>query len=219
VIETELLRGLDAVSKNSIALLVSPLGERTRGSRRAGEAKQRSTQDAVAPIDSPKREQCTAELSLITLKPVLTCNVAESTSATKPAAEIVRKVGKKKGEVVVICEDRARSHSCPRRAHGFSGDGLEAGSTYDPRAYKLLDLETTSRRTERSARVDDPRGFKAAAAASSTEFERASSCRTRYDDTSRSARQHKSAGKMRSEGKNVVRTGCDLFRSMCSIDQ
>jgi GTP-binding protein YchF len=222
VIETELLLAdLDAMSKRS---------ERVGRLTRVGQKEYAPQADALArAIDAVERgiplraaqlsdedKAALAELSLITMKPVLyVANVSENDLGREtPLLAKVRKVAaEKNGEVVVICgELEAQIAQLPpgERAHFLTEMGLdEPGLNVLVRAaYKLLDLETFFTAGPKEARAwTIHRGARAPEAAGKihSDFERGfiRAETIAFDDylALRGEQGAKAAGKMRSEGK------------------
>jgi len=222
VIETELLLAdLDVMSKRS---------ERVGRLARVGQKEYAGQAEALArAIDAVERgiplraaqlsddeQAALAELSLITMKPVLyVANVSENDLGEEtPLLARVRKVAaEKNGEVVVICgELEAQIAQLPpeEREHFLTEMGLdEPGLNALVRAaYKLLDLETFFTAGPKEARAwTIHRGARAPEAAGRihSDFERGfiRAETIAFDDyvTLRGEQGAKAAGKMRSEGK------------------
>jgi len=235
VIETELLLAdLDAMAKrNDRVGRLMRVGQKEYAAQadalgRAIDAVERGIPLRAAQL-SDEDQAALAELSLITLKPVLyVANVSENDLGNEtPLLAKVRKVAaEKKGEVVVICgELEAQIAQLPpgERADFLKEMGLdEPGLDVLVRAaYKLLDLETFFTAGPKEARAwTIHRGARAPEAAGKihSDFEhgfiRAETIA--FDDyISLSGEQGaKAAGKMRSEGKEYEVNDGDviLFR-------
>ena len=222
VIETELLLAdLDALSKRN-----DRVGRLARVGQKEYAAQADALTKAIAAVEkgTPLRaagltddeQAALAELSLITLKPVLyVANVAEGDLGREtPSLEKVRRVAKEKGgEVVVICgELEAQISQLPPEERGdFLHDmGLEEPGldVLVRAAYKLLDLETFFTAGPKEARAwTIHRGAKAPQAAGKihSDFERGfiRAETISFDDyiATKGEQGAKAAGKMRSEGK------------------
>lgn len=222
VIETELLLAdLEAMTKRS---------DRVGRLARVGQKEYAAQVEALArAIDAVERgiplraaqlgdedKAALAELSLITMKPVLyVANVSENDLGNEtPLLAKVRKVAEeKRGEVVVICgELEAQIAQLPpdERAGFLKEMGLEEPGldTLVRAAYKLLDLETFFTAGPKEARAwTIHRGSRAPEAAGKvhSDFERGfiRAETIAFDDyvSLRGEQGAKAAGKMRSEGK------------------
>ncbi len=235
VIETELLLAdLDAISKKLDRVSrFARVGQKEYIAQAEALEKAKAAVDEGTPlraVDLTDDERAAlAELSLITLKPVLyVANVAESDLGSEtPLLQQVRNVAaKKKGEVVVICGELEAqiSQLPPGERDGFLAEmGLdEPGLNILIRAaYTLLELETFFTAGPKEARAwTIPRGSKGPQAAGKihSDFERGfiRAETIGYDDyVSLGGEQAaKAAGKMRSEGKDYVVQDGDviLFR-------
>jgi GTP-binding protein YchF len=235
VIETELLLAdLDALSKRS-----DRVGRMARVGQKEYIAQAEALTKAIASVEKgiPLRaagltddEQASlAELSLITMKPVLyVANVAEGELGTEtPMLQKVRKVAADKGgEIVVICgELEAQISQLPEaeRDEFLHDMGLdEPGLNVLVRAaYKLLDLETFFTVGPKEARAWTIHGGSKAPQAAGkihSDFERGfiRAETIAYDDyiTFAGEQGAKAAGRMRSEGKEYLVQDGDviLFR-------
>jgi GTP-binding protein YchF len=222
VIETELLLAdLDALTKR-----IDRVGRLARVGQKEYIAQADALTKAIAAVEKgiPLRaagltddeQAALAELSLITMKPVLyVANVAEGELGTEtPMLAKVRSVAAAKGgEVVVICgELEAQIAQLPESERGeFLHDmGLEEPglNVLVRAAYKLLDLETFFTAGPKEARAwTIHRGSKAPQAAGKihSDFERGfiRAETIAYDDyiTLAGEQGANSAGRMRSEGK------------------
>jgi GTP-binding protein YchF len=222
VIETELLLAdLDALSKRA-----DRVGRLARVGQKEYIAQAEALTKAIAAVEkgiplraaelSEADQAALAELSLITLKPVLyVANVAENELGVEtPMLQKVRAVAAAKGgDTVVICgELEAQIAQLPESERGeFLHDmGLEEPglNVLVRAAYKLLDLETFFTAGPKEARAwTIHRGSKAPQAAGKihSDFERGfiRAETIAYDDyISLSGEQGaKAAGRMRSEGK------------------
>ncbi|HEX6099269.1 MAG TPA: redox-regulated ATPase YchF [Thermoanaerobaculia bacterium] len=222
VIETELLLAdLDALSKrNERVSRLTRVGQKEYAGQAEALAKAIAAVEKGTPLRaaglSEEEQAALAELSLITLKPVLyVANVAEDDLGKEtPLLQKVRRVAQEKGgEVVVICgELEAQIAQLPAEERGdFLADmGLdEPGLDVLVRAaYKLLDLETFFTAGPKEARAwTIHRGSKAPQAAGKihSDFERGfiRAETIAFDDylTHKGEQGAKAAGKMRSEGK------------------
>jgi len=235
VIETELLLAdLDGVSKklDRVARLAR-VGQKEYVTQAEALEKAKTAIDKGVPLRaiefSDEEREALVELNLITLKPVLyVANVGESELGKEtPLLQKVRKMAaEKKGEVVVICgELEAQISDLPpaERTDFLKEMGLdEPGLNVLIRAaYKLLDLETFFTAGPKEARAwTIHRGSKGPQAAGKihSDFERGfiRAETIAYDDyvTLGGEQAAKSAGKMRSEGKDYVVQDGDviLFR-------
>jgi GTP-binding protein YchF len=222
VIETELLLAdLDALSKRN-----DRIGRLARVGQKEYIAQAEALTKAIAAVEkgiplraaglSVDEEAALAELSLITMKPVLyVANVAEGELGVEtPMLQKVRAVAKDKGgEIVVICgELEAQIAQLPESERGeFLHDmGLEEPglNVLVRAAYKLLDLETFFTAGPKEARAwTIHRGSKAPQAAGKihSDFERGfiRAETIAFDDYISYAGEQgaKAAGRMRSEGK------------------
>jgi len=222
VIETELLLAdLDALTKR-----IDRVGRLARVGQKEYVAQADALTKAIAAVEKgiPLRaaeltddeQAALAELSLITMKPVLyVANVAEGELGTEtPMLQKVRSVAAAKGgEIVVICgELEAQIAQLPESERGeFLHDmGLEEPglNVLVRAAYKLLDLETFFTAGPKEARAwTIHRGSKAPQAAGKihSDFERGfiRAETIAYDDYVSLAGEQgaKAAGRMRSEGK------------------
>jgi ribosome-binding ATPase len=223
VIETELLLSdLEALTKrNDRVSRLARVGQKeyiaqAEALARAIDAVEKGIPLRAAGLDDSDRA-ILAELSLITIKPVLyVANVAEGDLGNETGLlRTVREVaGAKGGEVVVICGELeaqiAQLDSEERR--GFLRDmGLEEPGldVLIRAAYKLLDLETFFTAGPKEARAwTIQKGSKAPEAAGKihSDFQRGfiRAETISYDDyvTSGGEQAAKAAGKMRSEGKD-----------------
>jgi len=223
VIETELLLAdLDALSKRN-----DRIGRLARVGQKEYIAQAEALKKAIEAVEkgiplraaglSEDEQAALAELSLITMKPVLyVANVAEGDLGKEtPLLQRVRQVAKDKGgEVVVICgELEAQIAQLPENERGeFLHDmGLEEPGldVLIRAAYKLLDLETYFTAGPKEARAwTIHRGSKAPQAAGKihSDFERGfiRAETIAYDDYIAHAGEQgaKAAGRMRSEGKD-----------------
>jgi ribosome-binding ATPase len=222
VIETELLLAdLDALSKrNERVSRLARVGQKEYAGQaealaRAIEAVEKGIPLRAAGL-TEEDQAALAELSLITMKPVLyVANVAEDELGKEtPLLQKVRNVAAEKGgETVVICgELEAQIAQLPQeeRADFLQEMGLEEPglNVLIRAAYKLLDLETYFTAGPKEARAwTIHRGSKAPQAAGKihTDFERGfiRAETIAYDDyVSHNGEQGaKAAGRMRSEGK------------------
>ncbi|HVE72286.1 MAG TPA: redox-regulated ATPase YchF [Thermoanaerobaculia bacterium] len=222
VIETELLLAdLDALSKRN-----DRVGRLARVGQKEYAAQAEALTKAIAAVEkgTPLRaagltdheQAALAELSLITLKPVLyVANVAEGDLGKEtPLLEKVRRVATDKGgEVVVICgELEAQISQLPpeERGHFLHDMGLEEPGldALVRAAYKLLDLETFFTAGPKEARAwTIHRGSRAPQAAGKihSDFERgfirAETISFADYVATRGEQGAKAAGRMRSEGK------------------
>ena len=223
VIETELLLAdLDALSKrNDRVARLARVGQKEYVVQAEALAKAIAAADQGTPLRaaglSEQEQEALAELSLITMKPVLyVANVAESDLGQEtPMLEKVRKIAKERGgEVVVICgELEAQISQLPEGERdeflhdmGLEEPGLNA---LVRAAYKLLDLETFFTAGPKEARAwTIHRRSKAPQAAGKihSDFERGfiRAETIGYDDYISYAGEQgaKAAGRMRSEGKD-----------------
>jgi GTP-binding protein YchF len=222
VIETELLLAdLEALQKrNDRVSRLARVGQKEFQAQadalaRAIAAVEKGTPLRAAGLNAEEKAEL-AELSLITLKPVLyVANVAEGDLGKEtPLLARVRKVAAEKGgEVVVICgELEAQIAQLPQEERGeFLHDmGLEEPglNVLIRAAYKLLNLETFFTAGPKEARAwTIERGSKAPQAAGKihSDFERGfiRAETIAYDDYIALGGEQgaKAAGKMRSEGK------------------
>jgi GTP-binding protein YchF len=222
VIETELLLAdLDALSKRNDRIgRLARVGQKeyiaqAEALKKAIEAVEKGTPLRAAGL-TEEEQAALAELSLITMKPVLyVANVAEGDLGKEtPLLQRVRQVAKDKGgEVVVICgELEAQISQLPEneRAEFLHDMGLEEPGldVLVRAAYKLLDLETYFTAGPKEARAwTIHRGSKAPQAAGKihSDFERGfiRAETISYDDyiTHSGEQGAKAAGRMRSEGK------------------
>ncbi len=222
VIETELLLAdLDALAKRN-----DRVGRLARVGQKEYQAQAEALGRAIAAVErgvplraaglSAEDRAALAELSLITMKPVLyVANVAEDDLGKEtPQLQRVRKVAADKGgEIVVICgELEAQIAQLPpeERDDFLKEMGLqEPGLNVLVRAaYKLLDLETFFTAGPKEARAWTlHRGAKAPQAAGEihSDFERGfiRAETIAFDDyiAHRGEQGAKAAGRMRSEGK------------------
>jgi GTP-binding protein YchF len=222
VIETELLLAdLDALTKR-----IDRVGRLARVGQKEYVAQAEALTKAIAAVEkgiplraaglSDAEQVALAELSLITMKPVLyVANVAEGELGTETLMlQKVRSVAAAKGgETVVICgELEAQIAQLPESERGeFLHDmGLEEPglNVLVRAAYKLLDLETFFTAGPKEARAwTIHRGSKAPQAAGKihSDFERGfiRAETIAYDDYISLAGEQgaKAAGRMRSEGK------------------
>jgi len=222
VIETELLLAdLDALSKRH-----DRIGRLARVGQKEYIAQAEALTKAIAAVEkgtplravdfSDAERDALAELNLITLKPVLyVANVAEGDlgKETEMLQKVRRVAAEKGGEVVVISgEIESQIAQLPREERGaFLEDmGLEEPGldALIRAAYKLLNLETFFTAGPKEARAwTIHRGSKAPQAAGKihSDFERGfiRAETIGYDDYIAHAGEQgaKSAGKMRSEGK------------------
>jgi GTP-binding protein YchF len=222
VIETELLLAdLDALSKrNDRVARLARVGQKEYIAQAEALTKAIAAADKGTPLraaDLSEQEQAAlAELSLITMKPVLyVANVAEGDLGNEtPMLQKVRAIAKERGgEVVVICgELEAQIAQLPQEERGeFLNDmGLEEPglNALVRAAYRLLDLETFFTAGPKEARAwTIHRGSKAPQAAGKihSDFERGfiRAETIAFDDfIAHSGEQGaKAAGRMRSEGK------------------
>ncbi|MEA2413777.1 MAG: ribosome-binding ATPase [Thermoanaerobaculia bacterium] len=235
VIETELLLAdMDAVGKKLDRVgRLARVGQKEYVVQAEALEKAKAAADKGTPLravvfDDAERESL-RELNLITLKPVLyVANVAESDLGQEtPLLQKVRAIAaEKKGEVVVICgELEAQISDLPpaERADFLQEMGLEEPglNALIRAAYKLLNLETFFTAGPKEARAwTIERGSKGPQAAGKihSDFERGfiRAETIAYDDyiTLGGEQAAKSAGKMRSEGKDYVVQDGDviLFR-------
>ncbi len=235
VIETELLLAdLDALSKR-----IDRVGRMARVGQKEYVAQAEALTKAIAAVEkgiplraaglTEQEQEALAELSLITMKPVLyVANVAEGEFGTEtPMLQKVRKVAAdKSGEIVVICgELEAQISQLPEgeRDEFLHDMGLEEPglNVLVRAAYKLLDLETFFTVGPKEARAwTIHRGSKAPQAAGKihSDFERGfiRAETIAYDDyiTHAGEQGAKAAGRMRSEGKEYLVQDGDviLFR-------
>jgi ribosome-binding ATPase len=222
VIETELLLAdLDALTKR-----IDRVGRLARVGQKEYVAQADALTKAIAAVEkgiplrsaglTDEEQAALAELSLITMKPVLyVANVAEGELGTEtPMLQKVRSVAAAKGgDTVVICgELEAQIAQLPESERGeFLHDmGLEEPglNVLVRAAYKLLDLETFFTAGPKEARAwTIHRGSKAPQAAGKihSDFERGfiRAETIAYDDYISLAGEQaaKAAGRMRSEGK------------------
>jgi GTP-binding protein YchF len=222
VIETELLLAdLDALTKR-----IDRVGRLARVGLKEYVAQADALTKAIAAVEkgiplraaelSDDEQAALAELSLITMKPVLyVANVAEGELGTEtPMLQKVRSVAAAKGgDTVVICgELEAQIAQLPESERGeFLHDmGLEEPglNVLVRAAYKLLDLETFFTAGPKEARAwTIHRGSRAPQAAGKihSDFERGfiRAETIAYDDYISLAGEQaaKAAGRMRSEGK------------------
>jgi ribosome-binding ATPase len=222
VIETELLLAdLDALSKrNDRVSRLARVGQKEYAGQAEALAKAIASVEKGTPLRAAglteDEQAALAELSLITLKPVLyVANVAEDELGKEtPLLQKVRRVAQEKGgEIVVICgELEAQIAQLPAEERGeFLKDmGLEEPGldTLVRAAYKLLDLETFFTAGPKEARAwTIHRGSKAPQAAGKihSDFERGfiRAETIAFDDYigNKGEQGAKAAGKMRSEGK------------------
>jgi GTP-binding protein YchF len=222
VIETELLLAdLDALTKrNDRVARLARVGQKEYVAQAEALAKAIAAVEKGIPLRaadlSESDQNALAELSLITMKPVLyVANVAESDLGSEtPLLQRVRAAAAAKGgEVVVICgELEAQIAQLPEEERGeFLKDmGLEEPglNVLVRAAYKLLDLETFFTAGPKEARAwTIQRGSKAPQAAGKihSDFERGfiRAETIAYDDYVSLAGEQgaKAAGRMRSEGK------------------
>jgi len=235
VIETELLLAdMDAVGKKLDRVgRLARVGQKEYVVQAEALEKAKAAADKGTPLravvfDDAERESL-RELNLITLKPVLyVANVAESDLGQEtPLLQKVRAIAaEKKGEVVVICgELEAQISDLPpaERTDFLKEMGLEEPglNVLIRAAYKLLNLETFFTAGPKEARAwTIERGSKGPQAAGKihSDFERGfiRAETIAYDDyiTLGGEQAAKSAGKMRSEGKDYVVQDGDviLFR-------
>jgi GTP-binding protein YchF len=222
VIETELLLAdLDALSKrNDRVGRLTRVGQKEYAAQagaltRAIDAVERGIPLRAAQL-SDEDQAALAELSLITMKPVLyVANVAENDLGKEtPLLQKVRGIAaEKRGEVVVICgELEAQIAQLPAaerdgflKEMGLEEPGLNA---LVRAAYKLLDLETFFTAGPKEARAwTIHRGARAPVAAGKihSDFERGfiRAETIAFDDyvALRGEQGAKASGKMRSEGK------------------
>ena len=235
VIETELLLAdLDALTKR-----IDRVGRLARVGQKEYIAQAEALTKAIAAVEkgiplraaglSDDEQAALAELSLITMKPVLyVANVAEGELGTEtPMLQKVRSVAAAKGgDTVVICgELEAQIATLPESERGeFLHDmGLEEPglNVLVRAAYKLLDLETFFTAGPKEARAwTIHRGSKAPQAAGKihSDFERGfiRAETIAFDDYISLAGEQgaKAAGRMRSEGKEYLVQDGDviLFR-------
>jgi GTP-binding protein YchF len=222
VIETELLLAdLDALSKRHDRVSrMARVGQKEYVVQAEALTKAIAAVDKGIPIRaaglSEQEEASLAELSLITMKPVLyVANVAEGELGTEtPMLQKVRSVAQARGgEVVVICgELEAQISTLPEaeRAEFLHDMGLEEPglNVLVRAAYKLLNLETFFTAGPKEARAwTIHRGSKAPQAAGKihSDFERGfiRAETIAFDDyiTYAGEQGAKAAGRMRSEGK------------------
>ncbi|HEX7705762.1 MAG TPA: redox-regulated ATPase YchF [Thermoanaerobaculia bacterium] len=223
VIETELLLSdLEALTKrNDRVSRLARVGQKeyvaqAEALARAIEAVEKGIPLRAAGLDEADHELL-AELSLITIKPVLyVANVAEGDLGRETdLLEKVRAVAAGKGgDVVVICGELEAqiSQLDPEERRGFLHDmGLEEPGldVLVRAAYKLLDLETFFTAGPKEARAwTIHRGSKAPEAAGKihSDFQRGfiRAETISYDDyvTTGGEQAAKAAGRMRSEGKD-----------------
>jgi len=235
VIETELLLAdMDAVGKKLDRVgRLARVGQKEYVVQAEALEKAKAAADKGTPLravvfDDAEFESL-RELNLITLKPVLyVANVAESDLGKEtPLLQKVRAIAaEKKGEVVVICgELEAQISDLPpaERTDFLKEMGLEEPglNVLIRAAYKLLNLETFFTAGPKEARAwTIERGSKGPQAAGKihSDFERGfiRAETIAYDDyiTLGGEQAAKSAGKMRSEGKDYVVQDGDviLFR-------
>jgi GTP-binding protein YchF len=235
VIETELLLAdMDAVGKKLDRVgRLARVGQKEYVVQAEALEKAKAAADKGTPLravafDDAEHESL-RELNLITLKPVLyVANVAESDLGQEtPLLQKVRAIAaEKKGEVVVICgELEAQISDLPpaERTDFLKEMGLEEPglNALIRAAYKLLNLETFFTAGPKEARAwTIERGSKGPQAAGKihSDFERGfiRAETIAYDDyiTLGGEQAAKSAGKMRSEGKDYVVQDGDviLFR-------
>jgi ribosome-binding ATPase len=223
VIETELLLAdLDALSKrNERVSRLARVGQKEYAGQAEALAKAIAAVEKGTPLRaaglSDDERDALAELSLLTMKPVLyVANVAENDLGQEtPLLQKLRRVAADKGgEVVVICgELEAQIAQLPpeERADFLKEMGLEEpGLDLLVRAaYKLLDLETFFTAGPKEARAwTIHRGSRAPQAAGKihTDFERGfiRAETIGYGDylACKGEQGAKAAGKMRSEGKD-----------------
>jgi len=222
VIETELLLAdLDALTKRS-----DRVGRLTRVGQKEYAAQAEALSKAIAAIEkgTPLRaadlteedREALAEMSLITMKPVLyVANVAENDlgNETPLLAKVRKAAAEKGGEIVVICGEleaqiaqlRPEERSDFLKEMGLEEPGL---NILIRAAYKLLSLETFFTAGPKEARAwTIHRGSKAPQAAGKihSDFERGfiRAETTAYTDyiAHRGEQGAKAAGRMRSEGK------------------
>jgi len=235
VIETELLLAdMDAVGKKLDRVgRLARVGQKEYIAQADALEKAKAAADkgtplrAVSFIDAER--ESLRELNLITLKPVLyVANVAEANLGQEtPMLQKVRAIAaEKKGEMVVICgELEAQISDLPpaERTDFLKEMGLEEPglNVLIRAAYKLLNLETFFTAGPKEARAwTIERGSKGPQAAGKihSDFERGfiRAETIAYDDyiTLGGEQAAKSAGKMRSEGKDYVVQDGDviLFR-------
>jgi len=225
VIETELLLAdMDAVGKKLDRVgRLARVGQKEYVVQAEALEKAKAAADKGTPLravvfDDAEFESL-RELNLITLKPVLyVANVAESDLGKEtPLLQKVRAIAaEKKGEVVVICgELEAQISDLPpaERTDFLKEMGLEEPglNVLIRAAYKLLNLETFFTAGPKEARAwTIERGSKGPQAAGKihSDFERGfiRAETIAYDDyiTLGGEQAAKSAGKMRSEGKDYV---------------
>jgi len=222
VIETELLLAdLDALTKrNDRVARLARVGQKEYIVQAEALAKAIATADKGTPLRAAglteQEQEALAELSLITMKPVLyVANVAESDLGKEtPMLEKVRRIAKERGgEVVVICgELEAQISQLPEgeRDEFLHDMGLEEPglNVLVRAAYQLLDLETFFTAGPKEARAwTIHRRSKAPQAAGKihSDFERGfiRAETIGYDDYISYAGEQgaKAAGRMRSEGK------------------
>ena len=222
VIETELLLAdLDALTKR-----IDRVGRLARVGQKEYAAQAEALTKAIAAVEkgTPLRaadltdadRAALAELSLITMKPVLyVANVGENDlGKATPLLQKVRELAaQKRGEIVVICgELEAQIAQLPpdERTDFLKEMGLEEPglNVLIRAAYKLLGLETFFTAGPKEARAwTIHRGFKAPQAAGEihSDFERGfiRAETIGYDDyiAYKGEQGAKAAGRMRSEGK------------------
>jgi ribosome-binding ATPase len=222
VIETELLLAdLDALSKrNDRVSRLTRVGQKEYIGQAEALAKAIAAVEKGTPLRAAglteDEQAALAELSLITLKPVLyVANVAEDDlGKDTPLLQKVRRVAQEKGgEIVVICgELEAQISQLPADERGdFLKDlGLEEPGldVLVRAAYKLLDLETFFTAGPKEARAwTIHRGSRAPQAAGKihSDFERGfiRAETIAFDDyiANKGEQGAKAAGRMRSEGK------------------
>ena len=223
VIETELLLAdLDAITKrNDRVSRLARVGQKEYVGQAEALAKAIAAVDKGVPLRAAgltdDERAALAELSLITMKPVLyVANVGENDLGKEtPLLQKVRKAAADKGgEVVVICgELEAQIAQLPaaERDEFLKEMGLEEPglNVLIRAAYKLLDLETFFTAGPKEARAwTIHRGSKAPQAAGKihSDFERGfiRAETIGFDDyiANRGEQGSKAAGKMRSEGKD-----------------
>ncbi len=222
VIETELLLAdLDALARrNERVSRLARVGQKEYAGQAEALAKAIAAVEKGTPLRAAglldEEQNAIADLNLITLKPVLyVANVAEGDLGNDtPLLQKVRRVAEEKGgEVVVICgELEAQIAQLPAEERGeFLKDmGLEEPGldVLVRAAYKLLDLETFFTAGPKEARAwTIHRGSKAPQAAGRihSDFERgfirAETISFADYLANRGEQGAKSAGRMRSEGK------------------
>jgi GTP-binding protein YchF len=222
VIETELLLAdLDAMSKrNERVSRLTRVGQKEYAAQAEALAKGIAAVEKGIPLRAAgltdEDRDALAELSLITMKPVLyVANVGEDDLGKEtPLLQRVRKVAaEKKGEVVVICgelEAQIAQLAPEERVDFLKEMGLEEPglNVLVRAAYKLLNLETFFTAGPKEARAwTIHRGSKAPQAAGKihSDFERGfiRAETIGYDDyiAHNGEQGAKAAGRMRSEGK------------------